>query len=60
MLESSELRLAELLADFDACATEGALYNDSQGLSILLNRPTTSWKGNDFSFIGRLRIALCE
>ncbi|SDR55495.1 NAD(P)H dehydrogenase (quinone) [Paraburkholderia fungorum] len=36
--------LAELLADSDACAAEGALFDDSRALSKLLDRPTTSWK----------------
>lgn len=36
--------LAELLADSDACAADGALFDDSRTLSKLLNRPTTSWR----------------
>jgi NAD(P)H dehydrogenase (quinone) len=36
--------LAELLADSDARAAEGALFDDSRELSKLLGRPTTSWK----------------
>jgi NAD(P)H dehydrogenase (quinone) len=36
--------VAELLADSDARAAEGALFDDSHGLSTLLGRPTTSWK----------------
>lgn len=36
--------IAELLADSDKCASEGALFDDSHTLSNLLNRPTTSWK----------------
>lgn len=36
--------IAELLADSDKWASEGALFDDSRELSKLLGRPTTSWK----------------
>jgi len=36
--------LAEMLADSDAGAEKGGLYNDSRQLSKLIGRPTTPWQ----------------
>ncbi|MFB6326543.1 SDR family oxidoreductase [Pantoea deleyi] len=36
--------LAEMLADSDAGAEKGALFNDSRQLSSLTGRPTTAWQ----------------
>ncbi|MDH2068240.1 SDR family oxidoreductase [Pantoea sp. GD03673] len=36
--------LAEMLADSDAGAEKGGLFNDSHQLSKLIGRPTTSWQ----------------
>ena len=36
--------LAELLADCDAAAAQGALFDESRGLSKLLGRATTPWQ----------------
>ncbi|AXF77991.1 SDR family oxidoreductase [Erwinia tracheiphila] len=36
--------LAEVLADSEANAAKGSLFDDSQTLSALIGRPTTSWQ----------------
>lgn len=37
--------LAELLADADAAASRGALFDNGGALAQLIGRPTTSWEG---------------